>query len=1089
MRFALLGPVEVHVDDGPVEIRGVLRRTLLAALLLQHGSVVSADRLCELVWGEHPPTSVTTALYNQIMRLRQALGEEAHRIRAVAPGYLIHVEPGELDLDEFRDLCGQARRAAAEADWPTASAHYAAAVGLWRGEMLVDVPALHDQVALHRFEEDRLLALHGRIEADLHLGQHEKLVGELRTMTGHHPLHEGFHGQLMLALYRSGRQAEALGAYRDLRKAVVAELGVEPGQAIQEMQRRILNSDPALDPPRQVPEVETPPAARQLPSDTRLFTGRSAELAGLTRLAEAAAEDSGAGLVVISAINGTGGIGKTALAVHAAHRVHDRFPDGQLFIDLQGYSPHASAVSPQDALDHLLRSLGVPPQSVPSDLGARAALYRSRLAGTRTLIVLDNAANTAQVQPLLPGGPGCLILVTSRNRLMGLDDAHFFPLDSLTRQEAVTLLGEAAAPRRIDADRDPAVAELAQLCGYTPLAIRIVAARLRHHDSLTPADLIAELRHESSRLDRLRDDERDLTAVFESSFRMLRDPEQRLLCLLGQLPGADIDAYGAASLCGTDARTAERLLESLLDHSLLVQRTPGRYLLHDLLRAYARKRAADAPGGAQARERLLDYYLYTAQVADRLTTRMHRPGEPVAVAAPGPVPALTDSATAHRWLRTECDNVLAALSAEDLSARHRVGLAAAFAAFLKHERASALAAIELHLRAAAAASELGDRVSEANAFWDAARSDDDDRATYTEGGTHLDRALEIYRQAGERQGEANVFIQLGWREYKNGDLAKAAEYQELALGVYQNLGDRLGEASTLRDLGGTKHMQGDYAAAIALQEQARKTADEIGDRLGEGIMIGEIGRAQLITGVYRDAAASLQRAISIFRKLDNRAAEAVGLWELSRVRVAEGDYAAAIELLGRALPVLRAAGYRRVEGYAMWSMGRARLGAGELSSAADCESAALDIFLDVDSRNGRANALADLGRVRRAQGELDEAEELLDQALVEFRGDGGLHGQSEVHCSLAALRLEVSGPQAALPAFQTSLTLAQKIGSPTDTARALVGIARCEELLGERESARERLARAVELFRWAGAAETQQTEALLERFGRGGPGA
>ncbi|HWG25935.1 MAG TPA: AfsR/SARP family transcriptional regulator [Actinospica sp.] len=439
MRFALLGPVQVHDDDGPVEIRGALRRTLLAALLLHRGSVLSADRLGELVWGGRPPASVTTSLYNQIMRLRQALNDDGDLIRAVTPGYLIHVAPADLDLTAFGDLCTEARRAAGVSDWCACSKLYTTALALWRGEMLADVPALHDHPSIHQFTENRLGALQGRIEADLNLGRHDELIGELRTLTVSHPLREAFHAQLMLALYRAGRQADALNVYRDLRRATRNELGVEPGAAIQTLQQRILSSDPALTPPKPNPDTGAPlsvaPPPRttpsQLPDEKSPFTVRPTDLDELVSLVEATVNGADTGMVVISANNGAGSVGKTALAVRAAHQLREHYPDGQLFIDLHGSSSCPPPTPPEDALDYLLRSLDVPPPAIPADLDERAALYRSRLAGTRTLILLDDAANTAQVQPLLPGTPGCLVLITSRNRMMGLDDAHFFALDAM----------------------------------------------------------------------------------------------------------------------------------------------------------------------------------------------------------------------------------------------------------------------------------------------------------------------------------------------------------------------------------------------------------------------------------------------------------------------------------------------------------------------------------------------------------------------------------------------------------------------------------------------------------------------------------
>ena len=460
MRFRLLGSMQVATAEGERAVAGVLRRTLLASLLLQHDTAVSADRLADALWGERPPASPTTSLYNQVMRLRLSLGADADRVRQVAPGYLIRVEPGELDLEAFAELCSEGRGAVRAARWTDAAAAYAAALELWRGDPLADVPALQGHAVVQRLHEERLQALLGRADSELNLGRHEPLVGELYGLVKEHPLREEFRSRLMLALYRSGRAAEALDAYRSLRRVTVGELGVEPGPGVQALHTRILRSDPTLV----LPAAPAAPAShatasgrttatgrpsiRQLPADSRIFVGRASELDEL--LAPASAEHGAVpGTVVISAINGMGGVGKTALAVRAAHRLADQYPDGQLFIDLHGYSADLDPVEPAHALEYLLRSLGVPSTAIPVGLDERAAIYRSRLAGTRTLIVLDNAVNAAQARPLLPAAPGCLVLITSRNRLSSLDEAHLLALDVLPPTEAVALLREVSGAGRV----------------------------------------------------------------------------------------------------------------------------------------------------------------------------------------------------------------------------------------------------------------------------------------------------------------------------------------------------------------------------------------------------------------------------------------------------------------------------------------------------------------------------------------------------------------------------------------------------------------------------------------------------------------
>ncbi|MFC1415970.1 AfsR/SARP family transcriptional regulator [Streptacidiphilus cavernicola] len=602
-----------------------------------------------------------------MLRLRRQLGREAGaRIRTVAPGYRVDVLDGELDEAEFLLGCRTGHSLLARGDHQGASRALAAALALWRGDPLTDLPQTADVlVRVRQLLETRLTAWQDRIAADLSLGRHQELVPELRGLAGAHPLREALHGQLMLALYRSGRQAEALEAFQALRRTLVDELGVEPSGPLRHLHSRILGSDPALGPdpvPRPdsgqgggaegaEPEAHAPvtipdgadavaaasgprnsgSGVRQLPADTRAFTGRSGELLTLLALAEQA-DAAGAdgpdgpdvGTVVVSAIDGMGGVGKTALVVHAAHRLAERFPDGQLFLDLHGHTPGRAPLTSAEALGRLLRSLGADPRSIPGEPGERAAFYRDRLAGTRTLILLDNAASTAQVRPLLPGAPGSLVLITSRRRLAGLDDADPLHLDPLSRAEARALLHTVAGTERLPVG-NPATEEIISLCGCLPQALRIIAARLRHHPVLRPEELAALLRDEKARLDHLSDGERSLVVDFDCSYSALPAAEQLLFRRLSLVPGADFDGCAAAALLGPAATgrepaDAERLLESLLDRNLLVQQAPGRYRFHDLVQLYARGVAAGAGAGGPeaweheaARERLLDYYAGTEQ--------------------------------------------------------------------------------------------------------------------------------------------------------------------------------------------------------------------------------------------------------------------------------------------------------------------------------------------------------------------------------------------------------------------------------------------------------------------------------------------
>jgi DNA-binding SARP family transcriptional activator/tetratricopeptide (TPR) repeat protein len=1095
MRFGLLGPVLVGREGSRSDLKSAMPRTVLAVLLLNANAVVSAEQLIEAVWGEHPPASATASLHNHVMRLRRFLGDQGGgRIRSVAPGYVIDVEPGELDVEVFAGLCADGRAAARTGRWAEAAQALAAALALWRGEPVADVsgPVGRDARVL-QLVEARLQAREGLVEAELELGRHREVIGELGVLAAQYPLREVFHAQLMLALYRAGRQAEALDVFQSLRRTLVDELGVEPSASIQELHRQILNADPDLavrDPaptPAPAESAAGPrPAARggwryQLPADTRVFTGRAHELKALIDLAGTAPGGSEAGMVVISAIDGMGGIGKTALAVHAAHRVRERFPDGQLFLDLHGHAVGLEPMSPGDALDWLLRSLGAAPESIPQNLGERAAYYQDRLAGTRTLIILDNAHGPAQVRPLLPAGAGSLVLVTSRRRLVGLDDAHMLGLDTLSQADAVALLHKVAGPGRVP-EHHPAIEELAALCGNVPLAIRVAAARLRHRRVLRIEDVVAQLRDETSRLGRLDHEGDNLSAVFESSYAALPPAEQDLFRRLGLIPGPDIDACAAANLASTDQRTAERLLESLLDHNLLTQHTPGRYRFHDLIRVYAQGLAARDPGDEReaALDRLLDYYQHTATVADRHLARFTRPGPPPALGPPPVMPRLADRAAAIAWMRTERDNLVAALT--HARAPRMVSITAALAAFLQQEGPWPQAAT-LHRAAVAAAQRLGDRTAEANALDNLGRVVES-QGDHTTGTGLYERALTLYRDLGSRLGEANALLDLARIGSYTGDFPRSAALLEQSESIFDELGDRLGVANALREQGHVRHMAGDFPPAIDLLERSLAGYQDLDHGHGVASALWDLGRLKLAVGDFRASAALHEQALARYRELGNRLGEAVALDGLGRARAATGDYPAAAELLGQALAVYQDIGNRVHEAYALWSLGRVRLAAGDLSGAAGLADRSLAVFQELGHRQGQANALHGVGRIRLAAGDLPAAAQPLERSLALFRELGDVQGEAEVLISCGALAAETAGPDEAVALYRKGLILARQAESRLDEAHALAGAARCAARTGDRPSALADLREAVAIYRRIGAAEAvgAATElAALER--------
>ena len=1066
MKFGLLGPLVVEHDGSAVPIGAAKERALLAALLFEAGSVVSTSRLIGLIWGENPPASVDASLLNHVKRLRGRLGDEGGtRIRTVAPGYLIEIGPGELDLDEFASRCADGRAALQAAQWERAATQLAGALALWRGEPAGNVPGNADRPAVRQLLEARLQALDGRIEAELALGRHRELLDELRALTEQYPVREDFHRHLMLALYRSELPDEALAVFETLSRTLDDHLGVEPSASVRQMRRRIAAADPKLLAPASAPADNGNPRF-QLPADTRVFTGREQELDRLTALVGQAPAGNDAGMVVISAIDGMGGIGKTTLAVHCAHRVRDQFPDGQLFIDLQGYATDREPLSAGDGLDFFLRAMGVPAQAIPQDLGRRSAFYRDRLAGTRTLIILDNAASAAQVRPLLPHTPGSLVLVTSRRRLAGLDDADFLTLDVLPPADAAVLLHRAAGPGRIP-EHHPAVPELLALCGHLPLAVQIVGARLRHHPDLRIEQVIGQLRDEAVRLGQLVDEDRSLTAVFDSSYAALPEPERRAMLLLGLVPGQDFEVFAAANLLGTDPRAAEHLLESLIDQNLLVQYGAGRYRMHDLVRAYCRNLSTGARGEAEAAmDRLLDYYQYTAAVAGKYLDRHGRPG-PMPAAPGGAVPALPDRPRALAWLRAEKSNLVAAFRPGKVAPRRLIALAGAMAPFFGLDDSWSQAA-DVYQAAADAARDLGLRLEEANALWDLGRirHGAGDMASTA---ALYEQALAAYRDVGDRRGEANILFFSARADLDRGQRASAEAFGRQALALYQDLGDRRGEAKCLVELAGTRLVAGDKDAARELDERALAFFQETGDQVGEASVLVKIAQLALQQEGPGAAARYCERSLALAQGVDNPLTEGRTRWILGTAYRMAGDLTAAAAQQEQARAMFRGLGSRTGEGYALLETGRTKYEAGEFAEADQALELSLAVFLKNGNRLTEANIRRDLGRVRHAVGDWSGAQDQLAQSVALFREIGDPQGEAEALNSTAGLLADTAGPAQGLELYRSTLQLARRLDSRLDEAAALAGAADCLGRLGDRAAARSDLREAVAIYRQVGA--------------------
>jgi tetratricopeptide (TPR) repeat protein/transcriptional regulator with XRE-family HTH domain len=739
-------------------------------------------------------------------------------------------------------------------------------------------------------------------------------------------------------------------------------------------------------------------ATRTLPRDVASFTGRHEEL---RELVDAAA---GADRVVsIYAIGGMAGVGKTAFAVHAAHRLAERFPAGQIFLPLHGHTPGQQPVDPGDALASLLLTIGVPAGQIPLGLEARTALWRDQLVSLRLLLVLDDAVGSEQVQPLLPGAGGSLVLVTSRRHLTALEDATAISLDTLAPGEAAALLVRLAARPGLSQD-DAAVREIIRLCGYLPLAIGMLARQLHHHPAWSLAGRAAELAAERDRLELMATENVSVAAAFDLSYQDLADGQQLLFRRLGLHPGTEFDGYAAAALDGTGLAAARRGLEVLYDHYLLVEVAQGRYRMHDLIREHARAladRLDSEHDQEQAVSRLLDYYQHTAGLAESLLARRTVPALAAGTTST-PVPVLADREHALAWARAERASLLACLDHAVAAGQHArvVALTAGLAGLLRHDGPWA-DALSRHATALRAAQYLGDRLGQANALTDLGRvrllTDD-----FAGAGRDLAEALDIYRDVGSQLGQANALNNLGDMRRLVGDYPAAARDLEEALGIYRDLGNRLGQANVLTNLGIMRRLTGDYPAAARDLEEGLGIYRDLGDHPGQTMALNNLGLIRRAMGDFPAATRDLAEALSLSRNASDRLDLANALTYLGTVRRLTGDFTGAARDLEEGLSIYRDIGNRSAEAEALNEAGTLYRVRGDLQQAASYHQQALDLAREVGIAWDEAHALAGLGRCALAAGHMAEAAGALRQALEIFQRIGAAEA-ADVAAELAVL--------------------------------------------------------------------------------------
>jgi DNA-binding SARP family transcriptional activator/tetratricopeptide (TPR) repeat protein len=1012
VEFGVLGDLEIRASGRRVAAGHARQRSVLAVLLLDLGRAVPVDQLIDRVWGEEPPASVRNVLYGYVARLRAVLataGDPEVTLGRGPGGYLLDAEPERVDLYRFRRLTAEA---AAAGDDRQAGELLRGALGLWRGPALAGLTGPWLSGMRESLDVQRMAAVLDLGDIALRQGQHGALAGELASETVAYPADERLIGQLMLALYRSGRQAEALEWFEQTRRRLAEEFGADPGEELRALHQRILRADPALTGSGAVSHhdgnANGTGCPRELPVDVVAFTGRGGELAELDRLVAAAGGTGvggGAGAAaVISAVSGTAGVGKTALAVHWAHRAAESFPDGQLYVNLRGYDP-GRPVSAADALAGFLRALGVAGQDIPPGQDERAARYRSLLAGRRVLVLADNAGEVAQVRPLLPATGGCVMVVTSRDSLAGLvarDGARRLDLDLLPHRDAAGLL-RALIGERADADPD-AVAALAGRCARLPLALRVAAELAVARPDVPLADLAGELADRQSRLDVLDaggDPGTAVRAVFSWSYQHLDDGTAGAFRLLGLHPGPGFDAYAAAALTAATLAQARRLLGLLARAHLIQPAGPGRYTMHDLLRAYAAELAAarDSDGERRAAlTRLFDHYLHTAATAMDTLFPAERHQRPRLAAPITPVPPLPDPAAARNWLDSQRPSLVAvAVHAADHGwPGHATRLASILFRYLE-AGGHYSEAIIIHGHARRAAHHTRDRNAEMSAL-NALGLADLHQGRCARATGHFQQVLNLSRQAGDRIREARALGNLGTASLHQGSYAQAVDYYQQALARHRENGEQVEEANVLVNLSIVDHRQGRSQSATRRCQRAIALAKQTGDKDIEAYGLLNLGIVGLRLGRYQQAADQLRHARRVFCEIGNRSGEASVLARLGYVALEQGHHPQATDHLQRALAIFRDMGERDSEAEACNGLGEVLLATGRPRDAAIQYTTALGLAAD---KYEQARAYHGLGHTCQASGDPVQARQHWQQALALYSELGAPEAE-HIRAQLAA---------------------------------------------------------------------------------------
>ncbi|MEU1670694.1 tetratricopeptide repeat protein [Streptomyces roseifaciens] len=1082
VEFRLLGTVELRAGERRNGLGSAKARCTLAALAYDVGRPVSLDTLVHRVWDDDPPKRARDNLYTYVSRIRSALqkvgGDGAPALTSYAHTYILEADPETIDLRRYLGLTARARALAESGDPDRAIRLLDEAARLWRGEPLAGLSGSWAEHVRSTAEAASVSATRTRAVLTMRLGNFADAVAGLSGLARRCPTDESLAGLLALALHGSGRTAEAGRLLRRVTHALVTEHGTDPGEELQRVQQGVLKGVPAIQllprtaGPGPGPGQERAAVPDNLPHDVP-WVGRAEEFHRLST-ALAPGPDGPRAVVLLEAIDGMGGVGKTALAVHVAHELRERFPDGRIYLNLRAHATFQEPMGPEDALGQLLRLLGVPAGRLPRALDELTALWRRMLADRRAIVILDDAAGPEQIRPLLPGATPSQIIITSRRRLAGLPGVRPVSLDVLRRSEAVALfhdrIGQRTRENRGDgadetdevdrtegADRmdeasrtDEADAvEIVRLCGYLPLAIEIVASRFLSHRAWTTGDLMARLTR-SDRLPEIRDSHRDLARTFDFSYQSLTALEQIVFRRLSLHIGAEFGAYAAAALTGLSLDDTERALEDLLNWHLLQEPTPHRYRIHDLLREYARGLGTADPAARaedeQAVQRLLAFYLHCADRADRVLYPHRIRIDVTSVCAPAESPTWIDPTGPKEWFATERNNLLAVLDYTRrkgtpreaalltnalggfLADRQAAFLTNALGGFLAEEGMWALAQAA-HRDAVAHWCEAGDRQAQARALNDLSVVSTN-IADYDEAVQHAAEALALARACGDAESEPEALQRLALPYAYTARTHQALACQREALTLLMRTGNRLQQGRCLNNLGIMLLDLGRYNDAAECFLDALSRFREVDDRRGQCEILNNLGEIHVVLGHRERAVRSYTQALALAKAIGNRGHQATVGMNLARELLDSQDVEQPLALCRQALDTFRSMGERRHESIALNTLGQALRRVGREDEALAHQSAALTLARRIGATHEEADALRELALTELWTGRLRHAAEHLTAALAIHRAAGAHLEEAKTLEALAELRAQSGDPAGGRRARREAEDIREKLSEP-----------------------------------------------------------